>query len=170
MLLAGLCVVTSAARGQGSYAEDAVTAVLLERIASFLQWPGGAQAERPMRVVVLGRDKIGGTLSNVFESRPFAGRRLSVRYAARAAEVGDADIVFVGRQHTEPVAAVLRYCTREGLLTVADSPGYAAQGVALNFYRDGPRLRFEVRPSALKQAKIKASYKLLTLARIVGAP
>ena len=41
-------------------------------------------------------------------------------------------------------------------------------GVAINFFRDGEKMRFELRPSALKNAGIQASYKLLSLARVVG--
>jgi hypothetical protein len=170
--LVALLFFTRAASGQPSYSEDVVKAVLLERIVTFLSWaaPASASAETTVELVVLGRGALGGEVERVYSRRKFAGRSIAVRYAERPEQIGKAHIVIIGRDYADDLRTVLGACAREGVLTVGDTPGFGERGVAINFYRDGARVRFEVAPSALKRARIKASYKLLTLARVVGGP
>lgn len=170
-LLFALVIATTPVRGQvGSYSEDVVKAVLLERIVTFLSWSGPSASAPSVQVVVLGRGALGAEVQRVYNGRKFAGRSVAVRYVERAQEIGTAHIVIIGRDHEDDLHDVLSACSREGVLTVGDTPGFGERGVAINFYRDGTRVRFEVAPTALKRARIQASYKLLALARVVGGP
>jgi hypothetical protein len=169
-LLLALTVITSTVSGQGSYDEDVVKAVLLERIVTFLSWSSTTANTQSVDVVVLGEGALGKEVQRVYSRRKFAGRSVSVRYATEPEQIGKAHIVIIGREHERNLRDVLDACSREGVLTVGDTPGFGQRGVAINFYRDGTRVRFEVAPSALKRARIQASYKLLTLARVVGGP
>ena len=166
--LASSLLLCGIASSQPSYDEDVVKAVLLERIVTFLSWSQAAGAHETVELVVLGGGALGGELERVYGRRKFAGRTIAVRYAERPQEIGKAHIVIIGRDYADDLRAVLGECAREGVLTVGDTPGFGERGVAINFYRDGARVRFEVAPSALKRARIQASYKLLTLARVVG--
>jgi hypothetical protein len=168
LALATLLLWTPPAFSQASYSEESVKAALLEKVVSFLEWATPAPPSRPLTVAVLGNDALAGELQHLFAERPFAGRKLVVRRVAKPAQAGDADIVVVGGAEARELPNVLKACAREGVLVVGDGPGLAEAGAAINFFREGARLRFEVRPSALKQARIKASYKLLGVARIVG--
>lgn len=168
--LVALLFFSGAASSQPSYSEDVVKAVLLERIVTFLSWSAPASPETAVELVVLGRGTLGGEVERVYTRRKFAGRSIAVRYAERPEQIGKAHIVIIGRDYADELRTVLGACAREGVLTVGDTPGFGERGVAINFYRDGARVRFEVAPSALKRARIQASYKLLTLARVVGGP
>ncbi len=170
-LLAALGLFTTTLLAQGSYSEDVVKAVLLERIVTFLTWADATAAlEGPVKLVVLGEGALGEEIARVYARRAFAGRSIVVRQAKSPEEIGQAHIVIIGREHETSLSNVLAACARAGVLTVGDTPGFGERGVAINFYRDGARVRFEVAPSALKRARIQASYKLLTLARVVGGP
>jgi hypothetical protein len=169
-LLLALGIFSTSVVGQGSYDEDVVKAVLLERIVTFLSWSGSSASSPSVDMVVLGKGTLGSEVQRVYSRRKFAGRSVAVRYVERPADIGNAHIVIIGRQHDGDLRDVLDACSREGVLTVGDTPGFGERGVAINFYRDGTRVRFEVAPSALKRARIQASYKLLTLARVVGGP
>jgi hypothetical protein len=157
------------ARAQPAYTEHEVKAALLEKVSSFLEWPRPVPADRTLELAVLGDEELAKALERLFAQRPFAGRRLALRRVAKVQQLGAADIVVVGRAEAHELPAVLKAAAaREGVLVVGDADGLAEAGAAVNFYRDGAKVRFEVRPSALKQARIKASFKLLQVARIVG--
>jgi hypothetical protein len=168
-LLAALCMVSGSVSSQPAYSEDLVKAVLLERIVTFLSW-SSAGADSAVELVVLGEGTLGSEVQRVYSRRKFAGRSVAVRFAAKPEDIGKAHIVIIGREHAGDLSNVLGACARSGVLTVGDTPGFGERGVAINFYRDGTRVRFEVAPRALKRAGIQASYKLLTLARVVGGP
>jgi hypothetical protein len=164
------CVLAGTALSQPSYSEDVVKAVLLERIVTFLSWSGAAAASGSVDVVVLGQGALGHEVERVYARRSFAGRTIKLRHAARPQEIGNPQIVIIGHDYAQQLPAVLKECAHEGVLTVGDTPGFGARGVAINFYRDGTRVRFEIAPGALKRARIQASYKLLALARVVEEP
>ncbi len=168
--LASLLGSAPRALAQGTYSEDAIKAALLEKVVSFLEWVKPPPAERPLNLAVLGDDDLATALEHLFGQRPFAGRPLVLRRAVTPGQLAGADIVVVGPRAARELPTVLKACAREGVLVVGDGAGLAEAGAAVSFFRDGTRVRFDVRPSALKQAGIKASYKLLSLARIVGAP
>lgn len=166
-LLVALCIGSSTVSSQPAYSEDLVKAVLLERIVTFLSWSTDG-VDSPVELVVLGEGTLGREVQRVYSRRKFAGRPVAVRFAEKLEDIGKAHIVIIGRDHAADLNEVLGACASQGVLTVGDTPGFGERGVAINFYRDGTRVRFEVAPRALKRAGIKASYKLLTLARVVG--
>jgi hypothetical protein len=166
-----LLVLTATLARAESYSEEVVKALLLERIVSFLEWSQPVRpvdGKAPIQAVVLGQDGFGSELKSIFVRKLFAGRPLSVRHVAQVSELGAAEIVIIGSEFAGSLSTVLKSCMRAGVLTVSDSPGFGEAGVAVNFYREGSKVRFELRPSALKRAGIQASYKLLSLARVVG--
>ena len=55
------------------------------------------------------------------------------------------------------------------VLLVADVPGFASDGGMIGFVFEEGRIRFEINREALDRAKLKASAKLLKLARLVGS-
>ena len=53
------------------------------------------------------------------------------------------------------------------MLTVSDQPGYALQGVAINFIKKEGRIRFEINLDTMKAAGITPSSQILKLAHLV---
>jgi hypothetical protein len=53
------------------------------------------------------------------------------------------------------------------ILTVGDTTGFAQQGVMVNFYQEGDRLRLEVNLRSLQAGQIAVSSHVLKLAKIV---
>jgi hypothetical protein len=52
---------------------------------------------------------------------------------------------------------------------VADSNGFAAAGVLINFYTAGDTIHFEINEAAVEQSGLKVSSKLYKLARVIEA-
>ena len=52
------------------------------------------------------------------------------------------------------------------VLVITNGPGLATAGSAINLFREGSRLRFEINPGVLEAAGLKASSRLLKLAVI----
>ena len=53
------------------------------------------------------------------------------------------------------------------VLTVADSAGFGERGVAVNFFLENDRVRFEINLATLRRDHLEISAKLLRLARLL---
>src|SRR6185436_8299326 len=108
-----------------------------------------------------------GDAKDVLAGRAVGERAISVRTGVPMAELKDCEIAFISAIQAPPLRAVLFAVQGRPVLTVADTPGFAEQGVIVNFYRAGDRLRFEINLDAARRARLTISSRLLSLARIV---
>ncbi len=53
------------------------------------------------------------------------------------------------------------------VLTVSEVDGFARSGGGINFYLDGPKVRFEINPAAAQNDRLRISSQLLSLGKIV---
>lgn len=148
--------------------EPQLKAAFIHRIAGFIEWP--KQTTAPLRFCVLGGNPFGGAL-DAYRGRLVQNRPLEIRLAALGDSLQECHLLFVPAsvdKHLERIVALAR---EAGILTIGDTEGHAQRGIMLNFYPDRDRLRFEINLEALRRSGLKASSKLLELARIIdGAP
>jgi hypothetical protein len=108
---------------------------------------------------VLGRDPFGEVLDETVRGKIVNGRKIEVRRYAKAGDVKDCNILFIGRGDYERAGIPLR----AGLLTVGEVPGFLKSGGAINFYLEDNRVRFEIRVSVARAAGLHMSSQLLKL-------
>ena len=71
------------------------------------------------------------------------------------------------RELTPPEPERLQARSHAGCGSPHDSDGFAAHGVAVNIYFAGDGAHFEVSRRALESHHLRASFRLLTLARLI---
>jgi hypothetical protein len=143
--------------------EYAVKAAFLRSAVRLVDWPAERRAQ--LEVCVVGEDPFGPALDAIAGAAGDATievRRLGAARDARACEV-----VFVGRSERDHLRAVLAALQGSGALTVGDTEGFAEQGVILNFYLDGSKVRFEVNVDAARLAGVSLQPRLVSLGRVV---
>jgi hypothetical protein len=144
--------------------EYQVKAAFLFNFLKFVEWPAAAPAagnDGPWVIGILGHDPFGGMLEETVRGKIVNGRPVEVRRYARAADVKDCNILFVGRAESERGGAP----AQPGLLTVGESSGFIKSGGIINFYLEDNRVRFEIRPSVAHSAGLHVSAQLLRLGR-----
>lgn len=169
LLLLGLALVARPAAAQPHPpSEPQLKAAFIHRITGFIEWP--EQTTAPLRFCVLGGNPFGGALE-AYRGKLVQNRPLEIRQAAIGDSLQECHLLFVPAavdKHLERIVALAR---EAGILTIGDTEGHAQRGIMLNFYADRDRLRFEINLEALRRSGLKASSKLLELARIVdGVP
>ena len=160
----------SGARAQRGYGFVDLEAAMLQKIASFVRWPESCGLQKPSGqfvVTVLGGSPLVPRLGFLY-AKPGKGMpSVQVRVVSQRSEIGKTHILFVTRAFSEELHQVLDLVGDDPVLVMGDTPGFAARGVAVNLYRDGDRVRFEINRRALESRGLKASYQLLSLARLV---
>lgn len=144
--------------------EYQVKALFLYNFAKFFEWPK-TMREDPLCIGVVGRDPFGGTLEKIVKSQPPAAHSFLVRHYRTAAEARDCHIVFIPATDPRRIRAALDSLNGSSVVTVGESPGFCESGGILNFELVEGTVRFEINTDAVERTGLKASSKLLSVAR-----
>jgi hypothetical protein len=151
--------------------EYAIKAAYLYQFGRYVQWPSPAFAgdRAPLVIGVLGTDAFGGILDEIARTKQIDGRVIVVRRFATMAEYTPCHILFINATaRAEDKEAAIRKLQGVPTLLVGEEPGFAEHGGMVNFFQDENKIRFEINTEIARQARLKISSKLLSLAKIVG--
>ncbi|MFQ5495464.1 MAG: YfiR family protein [Phycisphaerae bacterium] len=149
-----------------------VKAAYLYNFAKFVTWPKGAfdSDKAPLVIGVLGRDPFGRILDDTVQSKTVRGRRIEVRRLKWNREedrkaLPRCHVLFVCTSERGRLDDVLVWLNRAPVLVVGDDSRFAARGGMIGLVLDRGRIVFEINREAVERADLKASAKLLKLAR-----
>lgn len=161
--LLGLLCFVAPVRAENSV-EYQIKAAFLYNFASFTEWPAGLG--NTLNLCVYGTDPFGENLDKL-QGKNVAGRSLAVRRTASVEGLGNCQIVFISQPAIGNLPRVLDSLRGKPVLTVADTPGAAREGVAINMILEQNKVAFEANLGAARGQGLDLSSKLLRLAREV---
>jgi hypothetical protein len=144
----------------------------LYNFTRFVEWPG-APADRPFVIRVLGDPEFAEQLRVLERQRRQVGPRPIEVHAESLAEIGQpGEILFVGTGAQGRLDAIVRETAGKPVLLVADTPGSARRGIAIELFRKPDvfrkteRLRFRINPSAIERRGLVVSAQLYDVAEV----
>lgn len=153
------------ARAAG-YSPAQIEAALLLQIAGFISWP--SDAEQPtFEIGVLGPTDRLDSLARLAAKKTIRGAKVRVASVTSSGPLPRLHVLYIAPPLANTLPSVGKRLEAQPTLLVTHSPGAARQGAAVNFYEEDAQSRFEINPDELKRRRLQASYKLLSLARIV---
>jgi hypothetical protein len=133
----------------------------LYNFALFTEWP--AETGRSLNLCIYGADPFGEEL-DALQGKPVGQRALTIHRVAGGGSLAGCQIVFISSSEISGLAVVLERLHGSTALTIADSPGAARRGVALNLSVAEDKVAFEANLSAARGARLNLSSNLLRLA------
>ena len=165
VIAVGLCLTRSAHAASREYQ---VKAAFIYNFTQFIEWPkdafGGPDA--PFVVGVVGDDPFDGALEKIMASKSVGSRPIVTRHFSSAADVGPCQILFVPATMDSSFRALLDKTGSAPVLIVGESEALLPTGGAVRLFLEDGKMRFEINPNVLDAARLKASAKLMQLARI----
>lgn len=158
----------ASASAQPSLSEAQAKAAFVLNLARYIEWPANAftASDAPLTVCLAGRDSLGAALL-ALEGRTVQGRILKVRRGVTQDDMRGCQLVYIDETEERRVLPVLRLLAGQSVLTISAIDHFVDMGGAVGLVLGEDRLLFEVNRAALSQAQLKASSKLLHLARNV---
>lgn len=144
-------------------------AVFMYNFVDYLSWPS-AQGESEFTIGILGDSPLEALLGEIARKKKVGGRKLRVVAYADLEHLGRCEMLFVTSKFAKHLDDLVKQLGSRNVLTVSDSPGLAARGVAINFVVIEGKLKFEINTATLKRAGLQASSQLLKLATLVPVP
>jgi len=151
-----------------------VKAAYLYNFAKFITWPDDAlgDAQSTFIIGILGDDRFQKILSNTVEGKKIANRPVKIERfhwseQADRARLKTCQVLYISHAEQSRLKDIFAELEGHPVLLVASLPDFAGDGGMIGFVLDKHRIIFEINREALAQAELKASAKLLKLARIV---
>lgn len=152
----------------GDHGDYRVESEYLLRFADFTEWSAPETTTHPtINFCVLGRDPYGELLDKALLTHPVGERRTVIVRGQRLRDLGRCDVLFISSSKSKNESTIFNQLRNSGVLTVGDSPDFAARGGIIQFVREGGRIRFLINVDAAERAGIKINASLLALAKIV---
>ncbi|MCP4692871.1 MAG: YfiR family protein [Desulfobacterales bacterium] len=150
-----------------------VKAIVLWKIAQYIEWPGGTNAvdeTSPFVIAVLGKNPFGASLENYYltKKRKIKNRKVIIRYLSEMDRMDRFHVLFISKSEEKRIDDILSRVKGKSTLTVGDTKNFGKKGVHINFYVKKRKVQFEVNESAAAAEKFKVDYRLRTIAKIVG--
>lgn len=149
-----------------------VKAQFIERFTRFVDWPGGTLPDKgPFVVCLVGESALADAFARVAGRREIKNLPTLVRRIADPKRVlTGCHLVYLAGDQEGELGRLLARLRRSPVLTVSDSPGFAAAGVLINLFVDQTsRVRFEINMQSVARSPLKFSARLLRLATPIAA-
>jgi hypothetical protein len=149
--------------------EYQIKASFVYTVAKFVEWPVGSfpSAAAPMTLGVVGGDDVSGEIATALRGKRVHDRELVVRRLADPGRPCDCQILYVLGSSADSVPVVLDRAASQGVLTVGETPDFAARGGILGLAMQESMVQFEVNIGAAQKAGLIISSKILRLGRVI---
>jgi hypothetical protein len=146
-----------------------VKAAFLFNFAKFIEWPPRAfvSGSAPLVIGVLGADPFGDSLRNTVKGQTVQGRPIEIRACQSEGETASCHVLFISRAEGERCRELLKAVVGRPILTIGEADDFLDLGGMINFVLVNRNVRFDINTKGLNGAGLKASSKLLTVARTV---
>ena len=155
-------------RGGEPTREARVEAAFIYNFTQFVEWPTDALGEKgaPFIIAVLGDDPLAGALEEAMAGKTVQGRPIAIGHFASPDQIRHCHVLFVPAAQDGASAPILAKLGRMPLLTIGEGSTFMAAGGAMRLFLEDGRMKFELAPNVLDASRLKASAKLMKLARI----
>jgi hypothetical protein len=150
--------------------EYSLKAQYLERFTRFIGWPDEesvSESTKPFVIAIIGTNPFDPYLKELAEKNQIKGRPIEIWFVDHITQIGEPEVLFISTSQGKNIDKILAFTEGKAMLTISESPGFAAKGVHINFYIKREYVRFEVNPTALRRSGLKPSSQFLRLAKIV---
>lgn len=147
--------------------ENDVKAAFLYNFTKFVEWPAPAEAGEPFRVCTLADDAFIAAFDRIIADESVGQRRLVQVEPRSIEEARRCAILYIGARFSDQGAPLVDVLRDLPVLTVGEGPQFVDQGGAIAFLLENNRVRFDISLRAIQRSGLKASSKLLRVARTV---
>jgi hypothetical protein len=147
--------------GAGEMIEYKVKAAFIYNFIAFTQWP--ENTDQTINLCIYGEDYFGDRIDKL-QDKPVNNRYIKIMRMNSFAKLKECQVVFFSKSVKDNLPRILSDLRNTPILTLADSPDVARQGIIINMNLLNEKIVFEVDLEAARNSGLNLSSKLLQLA------
>jgi hypothetical protein len=143
-----------------------IHSMMIYNFIKYIQWPD-YDSSQDFIIGVIGEDDVYNTLSTWYDGKLRGDKKFSVKKYNSIAEIGNAHIIYVGKNEGRSFGAIQQKIKGTSVLTITDNPGLGEKGSAINFKTVNSKLAFELNQKTIDQSNLKVSGQLSAMAILI---
>ena len=149
--------------------ERLIKAGFVTKFPAYITWPSFTEgaAVPVFRYCVLGEDRITGHLRSLVRLSDSPPRNAQVHVVAQISESIPCQVLFVPDRQAHLISEIVSALEGRAVLLVGETPGLAQQGAHINLFHAADHVKFEINRGALEKSRLRVSFRLLELARVI---
>lgn len=165
--------VAAAAFPESTFDEYAVKAAFLELVSNYIEWPGEQDmnsktksfviaviGENPFVISKKVKNTTGDWLTTLYETQKIKDRKVEIRFISEIEDIQGCHILFVSRSMKKKLPEIVEAARQKPILTVADTEGFAKNGIYINLYIEDNKTKYEINRTGLKSSPLNVNYRL----------
>jgi hypothetical protein len=143
--------------------EPTIKALFIYNFTKYVEWP---IEKDPAHIVIgfYGPSAVIDELKKICVNKKVKDRNVEIRQANDVSEAEKCDIFFIPQNENSVFKYLNDQLQGKGVLIVTEEKGMAQKGAAINIIEQDNKIRFELNENSVKQAGLKISSQLLSLA------
>lgn len=137
-------------------------ALYVYNFAKNVGWPdsdGGSE----FVITIVGDNELSSELEKLAKSRMIGSRKVVVKQAATANNVGTSQIVYLGEAKSSQMSSLVAMSLGKKTLVIGGKPGLCAQGACIAFVPVDGKLKYEISNNNIKKSGLSVAVKILQL-------
>ena len=151
--------------------EHPLKALIISRFFDFIRWPNGSEESENLSQFAIGF--IGNTSMIDFKKKftekiRIPVKKLIFKNISDLEQISECNALIIGGNQSGRLKEILVLTDGKPILTIGDTDGFGEQGVLINLFLSGKKVKFEINLPAVKRSGLIFSSKLYKLARIIN--
>ena len=166
LILIWLLTIVGARAQDPQRAEYHIKAAFLFNFARFVEWPPAAFADAgsPIVIGILGENPFQDELEQTIRDKTLNNRPLVIKQFASLSESTNCQILFISTSEKKRLPEIFEAVRAASVLTVGETDRFIETGGMVNLVHEGSKIRFQINEPVAKNAGLKISSKMLSLA------
>ncbi|MFO7448079.1 MAG: YfiR family protein [Ignavibacteriaceae bacterium] len=145
-------------------------AVFILNFLRFIEWPQSSfqNEHSPITLAIIGKDPFGKILDETIQNEKVNNHPVIIRRNVSVSDAGKFHVLYISESEKRNVNEIIKKVENTPALTISDIDGFGENGGIITFFIEDNKIRFMINIQSLKQAELKASSKLLRLAKIIN--
>ncbi len=145
----------------GDLQEYQVKAAFIFNFIAFTQWP--ENNDKTTDLCLYGKNNFGREIDDL-QAKSVNTNTIKIIRLERLEKVDACQVLFISNSAASDLTSILNKVAGKAILTVADTPGAASEGVMINMQLIQNKIKFEVNLKSARDVQLNINSRLLQLA------
>lgn len=146
--------------------EQTAKALFVYNFTKYIEWPIEKREDKFI-IGIYGHSNILSELMNITYNKSVSNKQISIELINDPEKVSLCNVIYIPDAYVSELKTIIKKSKSNGVLIITESVDACTKGAAINIIKKNSRMIFELNPDAAKEANLKISDQLLSLAVIV---
>ena len=147
-------------------ASSSIKISLIEKITQFIQWP---EIKEEFKIGIYQNKQLKKDMESFYKDKKIHKAEIKlydIEYFTQD-KIDKLNLIYFAKESSANIDLILKRIKNKPILIITEFPDDVYQGMHLGIYYKDKRIKFIINQESLENSKLKASYKILKLAKIV---